>query len=170
MSEGPEIEGGLDIHISAAIKAGLDGISARDAERRRREEALIPTDFPIRGGGTAPSSGDLIFSCGGPPQGRNWVLRRLAVGGTDPTAASSGSAYFYASSSGDKDQLLGSDWFDVAATLPLVGWYSSRQVVIQAGQQIWCRIHTPTAGAAYVVSGTVVSEIANEPVAVRYSL
>ena len=165
-----EIEGGFDVRIAAQFKASLDGAESRREERESRLEKLIPTDTHIQGGGVAPASGDLIFSCGGPAMGRNWVLRRLAVGGTDPTAASVGSAYFFASSAGDEEQLLASGWFELASALPAVSFYSSRQVVIQPGQKIYCRIHTPTAGASYVVSGAAMSEIANEPVATRYTL
>jgi hypothetical protein len=166
MSEGVELEGGFEF----ALKAAVGELGDRDDARRRREEALIPNDIPIHGGGVAPAAGDLIFPCGGPPSGRIWVLRRLVIAATDPTLAIAGSAYFYASSAGDEEQLLTSGFFDYAATLPLVGWYSSRQVVVQAGLQIWCRVHAPTAGSSYVVSGTALNQVADERAAARYTL
>ena len=167
---GPAIDLGLQIDLGAQLKAAFDGL--RDDDRRERQEEIdrIPLDHTIRGSGLAPSSGDLIFAIGGPPLGRAWVLRRLAVGGSDPTATAAGSAYFYASSAGDSDQLITATWFDFASSLPQVGWYTSRQVVIQSGQQIWVKIASPTAGAVYAVSGQVLSEIANERAAARYTL
>jgi hypothetical protein len=170
MSEGPEIEGGFELALKAGIKAGFGDLADREDERQRRREALIPLDTPIMGGAVGPAAGDLIFDCGGPPMGRAWVLRRLAIAGTDPTATIAGEAYFYASSAGTSDQLITPGWFDYAASLPLVGWYTSRQVVIHAGQRIWCRVTGYTSGASYVVSGAAVSEIANEPAAARYTL
>lgn len=164
-----EVEGGLQVQIGALLKATTDAEAARQRERER-EEAMIPLDHHVQGGGIAPATGDLIFECGGPAMGRAWVLRRLAVGGNDPTQTSAGTAYFYMSSAGDEEQLLASGWFDYADTLPLVGWYTSRQVVLTHSQKIWCRIHAPTAGASYVVSGSVIDEIANERAAARYTL
>ena len=164
-----EVEGGLQVQIGALLKATTDAAAERRAARER-EEAMIPLDHHVQGGGVAPSSGDLIFECGGPAMGRAWVLRRLAVGGNDPTQTAAGTAYFYMSSAGDEEQLLASGWFDYADTLPLVGWYTSRQVVLTHAQKIWCRIHAPTAGASYVVSGSVIDEIANERAAARYTL
>ncbi len=170
MSDGPEIEGGFEFQLKAAIKAGLDGFAEREDARREHQDRLIPTDHHVQGGGVGPASGDLIFACGGPPLGKSWVLRRLSISGTDPTAVIAGKAYFFASSAGDTDQLIASGWFALAATLPSVSYFTSRQVVVQAGQQIWCRVTSPTSGTAYVVSGQVVSEIADERAAARYSL
>ena len=167
---GPEIGLGIQVDLAAELRAGFHGLRDEEDSRRRRELELIPFDYPIRGGGAAPPSGDLIFNAGGPPLGRAWVLRRLAVGGTDPTVAVAGSAYCFASSAGDSDQLITATWFDVAASLPMLGWYTSRQVVIQAGQLLWVRITSPTPGAGYALSGSVLSEIANERAAARYTL
>lgn len=170
MSEGLEVEGGFELALKAAVKAGFDGHGDREDARQSRLERLIPIDTPIHGGGVGPAAGSLIFDCGGPPMGRNWVLRRLVIAGTDPTAAIAGVAYFFASSAGSADQLITTGWFDSAASLPLVGWYSSRQVVIHAGQRIWCLVTSPTSGTPYVVSGAAVSEVADEAAAARYTL
>ena len=168
--QGPAIDLGFQVDIAAELKAGFNGL--RDGERTRRaeEESKIPFDFTVRGSGVAPGAGDLIFNCGGPPMGRAWVLRRLAVGGTDPTAVSAGVAYVYFSSAGDSDQLIAATWADVVSALPGVKFYTSRQMVVKDGQLIWVRITGPTAGAAYAVNGAVLSEIANERAAARYTL
>ena len=168
--EGPAIDLSFGIEMAAELKAGFQGIHDREREQRRREEELIPLDLVIRGGGTAPPSGDLIFSCEGPPLGRAWVLRRLVIGGTDPAVAVAGSAYCFASSAGDQDQLITATVFDWAATMPLVGFYTSRQVVIQSGQRLWIKITSPTAGTSYALAGSVLSEIANERAAARWTL
>lgn len=168
--KGPAIDLDFQVDLAASLKAGLDGIRDDDEARRRHEEELIPLDYPIRGGGVAPSTGDLIFDCGGPPLGRAWVLRRLCIAGTDPTVAVAGQAYVFASSAGDSDQLITATWFDVASSLPMVGWYTSRQVVIADGQRLWVKITSPTAGTSYTASGKVMSEIANERAAARYTL
>ena len=168
--QGPAIDLSFQVDLAAELKAGFDGLRSERDSRRQRELELIPFDIPIRGGGTGPSSGDLIFSCQGPPLGRAWVLRRLVIGGTDPTVAVSGSAYVFASSAGDSDQLITATCFDWAQTLPLVGLYTSRQVVIQSGQQLWVKITSPTSGTSYALSGAGLSEIANERAAARYTL
>lgn len=149
-----EADGGLAV----AFHAGIGSLSEQQREtnrllRRLADGAGIPIDAPIQGSGTADTAGDVVFDCGGPAQGRVWVLRRLAVGGVDPTAAATGSAYFYASTSQLLAQLSTSQWFDFASALPLVGWYTSRQVVIPAPLHITCRIKGGTSGALYVVSG-----------------
>jgi hypothetical protein len=147
-----------DAELVVAFRAGLGSLSEAQAEQNRLLRRIargqrIPIDAPIQGSGTADASGDVVFDCGGPAQGRVWVLRRLAVGGTDPTAVATGSAYFYASTSQLIAQLSASQWFDFASTLPLVGWYTSRQVVIPAPLHIMCRIKGGASGALYVVSG-----------------
>jgi hypothetical protein len=171
---GPSIDLGFQMELAATLKAGFDGLQDSDRDRRERDRQheleMIPLDHTIRGSGTAPSTGDLIFDCGGPPLGRAWVLRRLAVAGTDPTVAMAGAAYCFASSAGDSDQLITTTWFDVASSLPMVGWYTSRQVVIADGQRLWIKITSPTAGATYSASGKVMSEVANERAAARYTL
>lgn len=169
-SEGPAIDLSFGVELAAELKAGFQGIHDRDREQRRREEELIPLDLTIRGGGTGPATGDLIFSCEGPPLGRAWVLRRLVIGGTDPTVAVAGAAYVFASSAGDSDQLITATVFDWASTLPLVGFYTSRQVVINSGQRLWVKITSPTPGTSYALSGSGLSEIANERAAARYTL
>lgn len=168
--QGPAIDLSFGVELAAQLKAGLDGIRDEQESRWKREEELIPYDTSIRGGGAAPASGDLIFNVGGPPMGRAWVLRRLSISATDPTATAAGTAYFYASSAGDSNELIAATWFDWASTIPMVGWYTSRQVVIQSGQLIWVRIVSPTAGASYAVHGTAVSEVANERAAARYTI
>jgi hypothetical protein len=165
---------GLSLSVTAGfaaeLRAGFDRMRA-DEERRRLEEcALIPFDFPIRGGGIGPASGSLVFELGGPPLGRSWVVRRLVVALTDPTTPDSASAFLFASSTGDADQLTTATCFDFASALPAVWRYSSRQVVVAAGQHIWCKIVSPTSGANYSASGTVLSEVEHEPAAARYSL
>ncbi len=169
-SGGPSLDLGVHLDLAAELRAGFDGLRDQDAARRQREEETIPLDLVIRGGGVAPAAGKFVFSCGGPPLGRAWVLRRLVVGGTDPTVAAAGSAYCYASSAGDLDQLITSTVFDWAASLPLVGFYTSRQVVVNSGQQIWVVIVGASAGQSYALSGAVLSEIANERAAARWTL
>ena len=167
---GPAIDLSFGVDVAAQLKAGFDGLREDRQDAERTELERIPLDYPIRGGGTAPSTGPLIFDCGGPPMGRAWVLRRLAVGGTDPTAAAAGEAYLFSSSAGDSEQLITATWFDIVASLPAVRFYTSRQVVVQAGQRLWVKITSPTAGASYAASGAVLSEIANARAAARWTL
>ena len=169
-SDSGNLELGVHLDLAAELRAGFDGLRDRDRQSREREEALIPLDNTIRGGGAAPALGKLIFTCGGPPLGRAWVLRRLVVGGTDPTVAVAGSAYCFASSAGDSDQLITATCFDWAASLPLVGFYTSRQVVINSGQQLWVVVTGATPGTSYALAGAVLSEIANERAAARWTL
>lgn len=166
-----EADGGLAI----AFHAGIGSLSEAQAEtnrllRRLASSAPIPIDAPIQGSGTADASGDVVFDCGGPAQGRVWVLRRLAVGLSDPTAAASGAAYFYASNSMLTQQLSTSQWFDVASTLPLVGWYTSRQVVIKFPHHIICRIKAGTSGDIYAVSGLAQDELEAQRAQAEYQL
>ena len=167
---GPAIDLSFGVELAAELKAGFDGLRDEDRSARAQEESRIPLDHTIRGSGVAPATGDLIFNVGGPPLGRAWVLRRLAIGGTDPTTAVAGAAYIFASSSGDSTDLITATWVDTAQTLPLLGWYTSRQVVIQSGQMLWIKITGPTAGTSYAAAGMVLSEIANERAAARYTL
>ena len=169
-SDGGNLELGVHLDLAAELRAGFDGLRDRDRKSREREEVLIPLDVTIRGGGVGPATGDLIFTCGGPPLGRAWVLRRLLVGGTDPTVAVAGSAYCFASSAGDRDQLITATCFDWAASLPLVGFYTSRQVVVNSGQQLWVVVTGATSGTSYALAGAVLSEIANERAAARWTL
>lgn len=168
--QGPAIDLSFGVELAAQLKAGFDGLRDDDRREREREIERIPLDYPIRGGGTAPSTGPLIFDCGGPPLGRAWVLRRLAVAGTDPTATAAGVAYLFSSSAGDSEQLVTATWFDIVSALPAVRFYTSRQVVIQSGQHLWVKVASPTAGASYAASGQVLSEIANERAAARWTL
>lgn len=163
-----EIEGGLDLQIAASLKASADAAQERNSRERRLEE-LVPVDAQIQAAGVYPSSGDLVIDCGGPTSGRAWVLRRLNVSGPDPTVAIAGSAYVFFSAGISSGSLVGPNWIDVASSLPLVGWYTSRQVVLRSPMHLVVKITGGTAGDTYSVSGYAMDE-STHPAAARYTL
>lgn len=162
-----ELAGGLE--LSAALKATTDALSRRnDLEDRLMRS--IPIAAQIQGSGVFPSSGSLIFDLGGPTAGKAWVLRRLFISGVDPTATAAGSAYYFISSSLSDNALVAASCFDFANALPLKAFYSSRQVVLTYPQRIVCKVVSGTSAATYQASGFAMEEVANDPVASRWTL
>lgn len=163
------VGGDLELKLCAALDASTEQIK-RGEDRRDRMERLIPISAQIQASDVYPSSGDLVMDCGGPTLGKAWVLRRIFLGGTDPTQTTAGSAYFFLSSSKSSNALISAFCFDQMATLPASKFYSSRMVVLSYPQRIICKITSGTAGDSYQLGGLAMEEIANDPVAARWTL
>ena len=163
------IGGDVELKLCAALDASTEAINRRE-DREDRLARTIPISAQIQGSGVFPASGDLIFDCGGPTLGRAWVLRRLFLGGIDPTATTSGSAFWFLSASDSNSALVSAFCFDQASSLPIARFYSSRMVVITHPQRIICKITGGTSGDSYQLGGLAMEEIANDPVAARWTL
>ncbi|MDA8333319.1 MAG: hypothetical protein M0027_19315 [Candidatus Dormibacteraeota bacterium] len=163
------VGGDLELKLCAALDASTEQIK-RGQDREDRLERLIPIAAQIQASDEFPSSGDLIMDCGGPTLGKAWVLRRVFLGGTDPTATTAGSAFLFLSSSKSSNALISAFCFDQAASLPIAKFYSSRMVVLTYPQRIICKVTGGTAGDSYQLGGLAMEEIANDPVAARWTL
>lgn len=150
----------LDVSFGAELKATLDGVRSsldrfnRNLSRAQQAFDHAPAATPINGQGATGSTGAVIINCGGPPLGRVWQVRQLAIGGTGLAA---GTAYIYA---------LGSQ--PITSPLQIVGMkdattfktfaartnlYSTRQFLVLPLEQLWVVIKTATHTKTVQVSG-----------------
>lgn len=167
---GIDLEAALDVQIGASLKVIADAEAQRE-ERDRRLESMIPRDAQIFGSGTiAAGASSVVISCDGPSQGRAWVMRRLGASLSDPTQTAPGKAYIFAASDSEAAHLLAGSWIGVFASLPAVGFWTSRQVVIRYPLKVVVEVTGGTAGDTYSIGGYALDELANEPAAARYTL
>ena len=152
---------GLDLSAELALSIGrLDDSTKRLAKFLDARRGATPADLRLSASAAYPASGTLVLNLGSPDQGTVWILRRLVVGGVTPGTAAAGAADVYvgavANISGQNPGSLELvDWVDRASSLPLVGWYGDRQVVVKAEEILWLNITAGTAAQLYVAAAQV---------------
>lgn len=132
----------------------------RQAEMRRSQ---LPSDDRINTSVTIPTpTARTGISLGGPSAGYYWLLRRLIVGGTTFKTTAAGTAEVYVTGLGSDTgsaitgpiitALALTDLVDQATTLPNKAFYSNRQVIVQANENLMVVIDSGTAGQLYIAS------------------
>lgn len=145
--------------ISARLSLAVEGYTDELIYQRRRAEEIerlqseVPAVFPQRNTIILPASGIDSIDLGGPETGRSWVLQSLAVGGVSATTVAAGTADVYQNPT-DPDETATdlTSWRDHAATLPLVGWYTGREVVLRHPDRLWIVISGGTSGQQYAAA------------------
>lgn len=147
---------GLELELEGKLTATLNSLADSMAKQhqlmRRLEDALshVPADYPITGSAYTNASGLAVIQCQGPPQGRQWQVRQLTVGG--PTK---GVVYSYASASQPITsplQIIGMK--DATKTRwPCPGFYGTHQFMVNPSEILWVVVATSTDTTQVVVSG-----------------
>lgn len=156
---GPSPAAGLDAIVGLSLKIG-DLVGEMQRQRRWVNEMrarLLPVDAPLAAAGNAPASGNLALDCGQPPQGQVWLLRNLYVGGTDAGGAAAGEAYVVVSalpSNQFVSAIPAASTRSIATSLPNVGTWTSRQIVVRYPERLHVVIKGGTSGDIYAVAGT----------------
>jgi hypothetical protein len=156
------------LHLQAFLDIGTQ-LKELNLHHRRREAALIQRasdatrDVLVRysaiipAGGSVPTTLTAIDAIGGsgPQVGEVWLLRACRIGGLTPTTAAAGRGDLYQNVTDPNygaSSLSTANWIDQAATLPLVGTYSSRQVVLRSPDNLFIVVTNGTAGQQYVAN------------------
>lgn len=145
---------GLQAFFDIGLKLGHlnDTISKDTAERRRaRENTPIPYKMSNVVAIPTPTAPTAI-SLGGPEKGFFWELRTLTIGGLTFGTTAAGTAEVYATS--QTEQAIAqnrnlSDLVDQATALPIVGGYSSGQIILQESERLRVVIVGGTAAQQY---------------------
>lgn len=150
---------GLDILVSLGLRMGAltDQLEKRDKHERWLRANTIPVDAPLRGQGSVPASGPLAIDLGTPPEGKVWLVRRMAIGGVKRSTSVAGSADLYVSAQPPVTEALNqnfSELVDYTTTLPSMAFYSHRQIVLTYPERIIAVIIGGTPGQTILASGS----------------
>jgi hypothetical protein len=139
----------IDLHASIdTLNKRLRNIAAIEAAY---QDGAI--EVPLRNAAVSAASGSLIMGLGGPRYGRLWEVKRLTIGGAQWTSVVAGQALIVVSpTAGQLTPALG-DIADQAGSLPLVSYYSTRQLTVRHPNHLYVVILTPTASTQYSVGG-----------------
>lgn len=165
MSDDWDQEGSSGSGLWLKLHATLDGLNSH---MRKIETAWIqrasdtPRDVVVRLAGVIPAAGTTPTTLQGaeiggvgPQPGEVWILRACRIGGVTPTTTAVGRGDLFMSpvdpSAGGATPST-AQWLDQATTLPLVAFYSSRQVVLRAPDNFYVVITNGTAGQQYVAN------------------
>jgi hypothetical protein len=157
------------LSLFAGLKLSIDGLTEEMARTRnafayQNEKLQLnqPVDADFSVSAAVPSGGGLIaMDCGGPQNGRVWLLRVIVIGGIKWSTTASGSAQLYGSATSpiDTSGTLTANLAQLkdgsASTLPFPAFYSNRQVEVQFPEHLWVVITSGTASQTYTASGSV---------------
>lgn len=165
MSIGAEADAEVDLgplvlEALVGLKASTDTLNKRLRNIAKIEEAYEfgVRELPIRKATVSPATGNFTIGLGGPAYGRMWEVKRITVGGAQYTSTVSGTALLVVGPSPDGAAALTpplTDVADQAASLPLIAYYGTRQLVVRHPNHLYVVILTPTASTQYAVGGQV---------------
>lgn len=146
--ESGERQAALSINLGVAVNYLAEELKkAREAEIQRASDA--PRNFPARVTSTAESS-SLSMCLGGPASGRVWSIQAIGVGGITPTVSAAGTCDVFQSPSDPLQTATDlTSWRDHADSLPLMGFYTTREVEVRFPDLLWLVINSPTSGQQY---------------------
>lgn len=141
---------GALLDVSVGIKAELGKL--REDTKRAAKRDLTPVDYLANGAGVFPNTGNLVLDLGGPPQGHEWLGRRAVVASSPASTTVAGAAWWYkgpvaVASAQDPSTLV-----DMASSIPLVGWYSTRQFPVVFPEHVVVVLIGGTAGTYYAAT------------------
>lgn len=156
---------GSGLHLDAFLDLGtqlkeLNGHMRKQEARWIQRATDVPRDVLIRYSAvcptpTAPFTLTAIDAIGGsgPQPGEVWILRACRIGGLTPVTSAAGRGDLFQNVTDPnygQSSINTANWIDQATTLPLVGTYSSRQVVLRSPDNLFIVITNGTAGQQYV--------------------
>lgn len=155
--------------IRSGIKAFLDvGISIGQAVDKQHDDirALLqrldyntPIDASASASVVYPASGNGVLIFGTPDQGTFWEVESVALGGLDQNIAAAGSAGLYvcgfAPQNGTTQSPGMTSLADQAKTLPNVGFYGGRDIIVNDQEYLVAIIFGGTPGQQYAGNAQV---------------
>lgn len=144
------------LDLSADLSVTLGGL--RDEFRKDRKHrdwtrvASTPIDIEAQSQIVATTAGPNVIGLGGPAMGRARLVREIVVGGVTVATAAAGTAdvYVMGTSPGATPPLI--RWRDHAATMPLIAFYSDRQIALHYPEKLWVVLTGATNGQQYVAA------------------
>jgi len=147
------VSSGLKVWADIGVKIGqsVDKVAESNRSVAAQLQHNTPVFYSQAASGTFVS-GTLMLVLGTPDQGTYWEVTSVAVGGTDYTVAAAGSAGLYVSAFANAATLEMSVLADYANTLPNVGFYGTRQLLVNDQESLVLVIDNGTAGQVYVAN------------------
>lgn len=139
--------------IGVGVTTRLDAIAKQlDAMNRLNQNQPILHRIVRAGSSTSTT---LILDLGKPDQGYYWDVEQVTAGGTDLNVTAAGSLGLYVTGALTTVSPGLGYAVDYAASLPNVGFYGFRDIVVNASEHLYAVIFTPTASQTYVVNAAV---------------
>ena len=110
-----------------------------------------PISYSTATSGVFPASGSLLLTLGTPDLGTKWEVAFAAIGGADVNVSIAGIAGLYVTGSQNATGGL-PNLQDYASSLPNVGFYSPRQLVVNDREYLMAAIFNGTPGSTYYAS------------------
>lgn len=155
------IPGGIKAFFDFGIQLGKKMDAQIDVTRRllKRLERNTPVDYTCIASGTFPASGNLTLNLGSPDIGTYWEVESCAVGGTDQPTTAAGTAGLYTSgfvpTTGTTVSPGMTSLRDQAKTLPNVGFYGGRELLVKPEEYLFLIIFAGTAAQVYQANARV---------------
>lgn len=152
------------IELYASLGTKLDEVNAnlKKMQRLNFTRSRVPQDVRMFQsttiGAAAPRTG---ISLGGPQAGFYWLVRRLIVGGVTFKTSAAGTAEVYITGlGGEAGAIVGpmisalglTDLVDQATSLPNIAFYTNRQLIVQANENLMVVIDSGTASQVYTAT------------------
>lgn len=153
-----KLTSGIEAFLQVGITLGkhLDEQDRRHRELMSRLQRGTPVDYGAGSSGAFPASGALLLPLGTPDQGCRWEVTNVVVGGTDLNVAAVGTAGLYVGALQPTNNQTAPGGITVAAdyasSLPNVGFYGTRQLVVNDQEYIFLIVFGGTVGQVYAAS------------------
>jgi hypothetical protein len=153
-----EIKSGLKIWADVGLTLGknIDEQAKTWRQLMARLQHNTPVDYGLGQAGVYPATGDLLLNFGSPDLGFRWEVSSVVVGGADVNIAAAGSAGLYVSASppvaGQPAPGGLTNLADRASALPNVGFYGTRQLVVNDQEYLFLIIFGGTPGQTYAAN------------------
>ena len=149
------VSSGLKVWADIGVKIGQSVDKATEAQRSLAAQLQknTPVFYSQAASGTCVNaSTPLMLVLGTPDQGTYWEVTSVAVGGVDYTTVAGGTAGLYVSGYANAATLEMSVLLDYANTLPNVGFYGTRQMLVNDQETLILLVDGGTAGQVYVAN------------------
>ena len=155
--------GGIQLALNALVQIGqrIEQQSAKLDAAMQRLQRFTPVDYGVGASATCVSgSTPLILNLGSPDMGTYWEVEQVAVGGSDGNVTVGGMSVLYVTSNTllAGNQFIGggmSNVADIAKTLPNVGFYGRRDIVVMSQEYLVAVVYGGTPGVIYNATGSV---------------
>jgi len=150
-----KVASGIKLWADVGIKLGqsVDKAAASNDRLAQQIQKNTPVFYALAASGTCVgSTTPLMLTLGTPDQGTYWEVSSVAVGGTNYTVAAGGTAGLYVSAFANAATMETSVLHDYATSLPNVGFYGTRQLLVNDQETLILIINGGTASQVYVAN------------------
>ena len=150
-----KVASGIKLWADVGIKLGqsVDKAAATSDRLAKQLQHNTPVFYSQAASATcAGPTTPLMLQLGSPDQGTYWEVTSVAVGGSDYDTVAAGSAGLYVTAFANVNTVEMSALADYAGTLPNVGFYGTRQLLVQDQETLVLVINGGTAGQVYTAN------------------